>query len=513
MKEDLKSGLINLQRLEFIYEKSLLPELEYIFRHALTQEVAYNGLLLRRRKEIHERVGKALEELYPHRLEEFYEMLAYHYSHSNNQGKACRFLKLSGQKAARSNSHREAFRLFKDALEVLHQMPRTTGNDRDRLEILSAVAVSTPGLGHPEGSLEFLREGEALAKDLGDEKALAAFFSRIGMYYITAGGDPELGKTYIEKGLSASELIGEVEIIAPAVLDLVYSYAVSGDWWKICEVAPKCIELIERTGTQFETFGRVENVYSLLQGNYGMALGGIGNFDMGEHILVDCRKSAHHIGNPLTLAMTGMCHAAFYLTKGDGKKAVEHYKATIELCEKSQFAIFLGMAWAWAGAGYLLLEQPEKALEHLEKGLKIHLDLGIPMWLGSIHAYLAMAHLQLGNLEKALVHAEQGVNLCRANNERLHEAGAEMVLGRVIGAGGSARFDEAREHILRAVKTVEELKLKPSTAVGHFHLGELSASSGRTAEALEHLRRAEAMFRQMGMDYLLGKTQDALAKL
>ena len=93
MREELKSHLLNLQGLEFIYEKNLFPELEYIFKHALTQEVAYNSLLLNRRKEIHENIGKAIEELYPERLEEFYEMLAYHYSKSNNHDKAIHYLK------------------------------------------------------------------------------------------------------------------------------------------------------------------------------------------------------------------------------------------------------------------------------------------------------------------------------------------------------------------------------------------------------------------------------------
>ncbi|HDZ26132.1 MAG TPA: adenylate/guanylate cyclase domain-containing protein, partial [Candidatus Aminicenantes bacterium] len=69
MKEELKSHLINLQGLEFIYEKRLFPELEYIFKHILTQEVAYNSLLAKRRKEIHENIGKAIETIYAERLE------------------------------------------------------------------------------------------------------------------------------------------------------------------------------------------------------------------------------------------------------------------------------------------------------------------------------------------------------------------------------------------------------------------------------------------------------------
>ena len=71
MHEELKSYLRNLQGLEFIYEKRLFPELEYIFKHALTQEVAYNSLLLKRRKHIHENIGKAIEELYFERLKSF----------------------------------------------------------------------------------------------------------------------------------------------------------------------------------------------------------------------------------------------------------------------------------------------------------------------------------------------------------------------------------------------------------------------------------------------------------
>ena len=84
MQEELKSHLRNLQGLEFIYEKRLFPELEYIFKHALIQEVAYNSLLLKRRKEIHEKIGRAIEQIYAGGLEEFYEVLAYHFSKGKN---------------------------------------------------------------------------------------------------------------------------------------------------------------------------------------------------------------------------------------------------------------------------------------------------------------------------------------------------------------------------------------------------------------------------------------------
>jgi len=140
MKEELKSYLLNLQGLEFIYEKNLFPELEYIFKHALTQEVAYNSLLLKRRKEIHEQIGKAIEELYPERLEELYEMLAYHYSKAENLEKAYRYLKLSGEKAAKDYANWEAFGFYKEALTVLSKLPKTEENKREKIAVRVLLA-------------------------------------------------------------------------------------------------------------------------------------------------------------------------------------------------------------------------------------------------------------------------------------------------------------------------------------------------------------------------------------
>lgn len=107
MREEIKSYLLNLQGLEFIYEKKLFPELEYIFKHTLTQEVAYNSLLLQRRKEIHKKIGKAIEGLYPDRLDEFYEMLAYHATAADQKERALRYLIRASERAHRAAAHRE----------------------------------------------------------------------------------------------------------------------------------------------------------------------------------------------------------------------------------------------------------------------------------------------------------------------------------------------------------------------------------------------------------------------
>ena len=151
MKEELKSGLVNLQGLEFIYEKSLFPELEYIFRHALVQEVAYNSLLINRRKEIHEKIGQAIESLYPERLEEFYEMLAYHYSRSGNLPKAYEYLKKAAGKAIQKDAPFESLRFYKEAMEVLLKLPLTDENKREQIELVLSMDLSEIRTGYSKG--------------------------------------------------------------------------------------------------------------------------------------------------------------------------------------------------------------------------------------------------------------------------------------------------------------------------------------------------------------------------
>jgi len=83
-EDELQQMLAHLQTAEFIYEQPAFPEVEYIFKYALTQEVAYNSLLIERRRVLHERIAQAMEALFHARLEDHYGDLAHHYTRSSN---------------------------------------------------------------------------------------------------------------------------------------------------------------------------------------------------------------------------------------------------------------------------------------------------------------------------------------------------------------------------------------------------------------------------------------------
>ncbi|MES0344096.1 MAG: ABC transporter substrate-binding protein [Anaerolineales bacterium] len=121
-ENELESHLSQLQRVDLVREKTRLPELEYIFKHSLTQEAAYNSLLLERRKAFHRQVGVALEQLFPDRQEEFLGLLAHHFRAAGDLEKAADYLIRAGDKARLADAHDEAVELYRGALPILQAL-------------------------------------------------------------------------------------------------------------------------------------------------------------------------------------------------------------------------------------------------------------------------------------------------------------------------------------------------------------------------------------------------------
>jgi predicted ATPase len=126
----LERTLAELRAAEFIYEQPALADTEYIFKHALTQEVAYNSLLIERRKQLHERAGQALESLFSEQLVDHLTQLAHHYSHSDNFDKAVEYLGRAGQQALQCSAHADAVGNLTSAIDLLRKL--TDGPERIR---------------------------------------------------------------------------------------------------------------------------------------------------------------------------------------------------------------------------------------------------------------------------------------------------------------------------------------------------------------------------------------------
>lgn len=221
-----ESVLRELAALELIHEKRVFPEFEYIFKHALTQEVAYASLLVQRRRDLHRRIGLAIEELYMDRATDHYEVLAHHFEKAEDWGKALEYYLKAADKASRAFATRDALGLYDAAEAIANRAGEGTTLQtrmtihRRRAEL--CVLVSDFGRARTESEhvLRLARlehdqhaEGEALVS-MGQASLLAHQFDRC----------------LDESGQAAmiAETIGSPSILAGSLLNDAFVYEVTG---------------------------------------------------------------------------------------------------------------------------------------------------------------------------------------------------------------------------------------------------------------------------------------------
>jgi class 3 adenylate cyclase/tetratricopeptide (TPR) repeat protein len=122
VERKLEEDLVELQNVELVRERRRLPELEYVFKHALVQEAAYESILLERRRQLHRRVGEAIEALFGGRLNDFTVVLAYHYARAEDWEKAKDYLRQAGDQAGEMAGDAEALAHYGQAFMACERL-------------------------------------------------------------------------------------------------------------------------------------------------------------------------------------------------------------------------------------------------------------------------------------------------------------------------------------------------------------------------------------------------------
>ena len=186
-EEPLRLGLTHLQAAEFLYETRLFPELEYTFKHALTQQVAYETLLQERRRALHARIVEALEALAGERVAEQVERLAHHALRGEVWAKALAYCRQAGEKAMARSAHREAVGYFEQALSALPHLPETRDTCEQAIDLRLALRTALFPSGDFGRILVCLREAEALAAALDDPRRLGQILLFLSNYFRNMG--------------------------------------------------------------------------------------------------------------------------------------------------------------------------------------------------------------------------------------------------------------------------------------------------------------------------------------
>jgi tetratricopeptide (TPR) repeat protein len=153
--EDIDNRLSYLKEIQLIRDRERMEELEYLFKHVLVQEVAYESILLEKRKELHLQVANSIEKVFQEKLHEFYGMIAYHYSKGEDLDKAEEYMIKAGEEALRSSASHEALNYYQEALS-LYLNKYGESADPEKLKMLEKnIALAFFNKGEYENALTY----------------------------------------------------------------------------------------------------------------------------------------------------------------------------------------------------------------------------------------------------------------------------------------------------------------------------------------------------------------------
>ena len=222
--------LRHLQAAEFLYETPLAPAPVYTFKHALTQEVAYQSLLQSTRQDYHQQIAQALEERFPQTIETQPELLAHHYSQSGNIPKAVDYLHRAGHQAVERSAYAEAVSHLTTAFDLLTSLPETHERSQRELAVQMTLGMAfkaTKGWGAPEVERLYTR-ARALCEQVGEPPQLFRVLWGLWSTY-NARGQSQTMRALGEQLLSLAQRLHDSDLLLEAHHALWTSLFSSGE--------------------------------------------------------------------------------------------------------------------------------------------------------------------------------------------------------------------------------------------------------------------------------------------
>ena len=501
-EEDLRRGLAHLQSAELLYETSLFPDLEHTFKHALTHEVTYSGLLQERRRQLHARIVDAIETLHRDRLGEQIERLAYHAVRGELREKAVHYLRQAGLKAAARSAPQDALASFEQALGILEAQPESRATLEHAFEIRLELRPMLNQLGEVRRALERLREAEALAERLNDDRRRGRVCALMTTVHSLLG---ELDEALVTgtRALEIAGRLGDLGLRIPTTTYLEQAHYYRGEYERVVELATDNLAALPADRVD-EYFGltappAVYDRYWLV-----MSLAQLGRFAEAADHKAEGLRLAEPTHHAYTVAQAHLAEATLHLLKGDWANArspIEHGVAAIRTGN-----VVILLPWALAPLAWVLaqLGESSEALDRLKEGeqlLERHAASGIVGPAGWAYHSLGRTCLLLGRIDEA-----QRLGARAVESSPCHPGFAAHAL-HLLGdiATHPDRFDAERgeAHYRHALALAEPRGMRPLVAHCHLGLGKLFRRTGQSEQAREHLITATTMYREMGMTYWL----------
>jgi len=419
-EQALEPHVSELIRREFLYQHSRSGSPVFVFKHALTQEVAYDSLLSDHRRRLHAHVVDVIERLYAGQLTQHAEELARHAVQGQLWDKAVDHLRAAAAKAHARCALQESIELLEQALQCASRLPESVDNARRAIDVRIGLHMPLYLMGQVSRLVELHREAERMARDIGDQPRLGWVACRMGQYsFIRAEYVQALAQC--EQAIQIAAAIGDLQLRTVATFTLGAVNEALGNHNVAVELLKGLVEGPD-VGLARQAQGSIGSLYVASCAWLVACLAELGLYEeafrYGDAAVLEA--DALEQPSPQAFAYT---QRAFGLNhKGEFASALSLCERAVRVCEKGNVYLLLSAAYAAWGWALVWAGFSADGLSHLERSVTILEGLGQKLYLPRFYSWWAEGLFLARRVGEARGAAEKALTLATELGERSNEA-------------------------------------------------------------------------------------------
>ncbi len=505
---ELRECLARLRAAEFLYDINLFPETYYAFKHGLTRQVAYESLLRDRRRTLHARIVDAIERLYPDRLGEHVERLAYHARNGELWEHAARYFHQAGTKAFGHSANREAVVSFEQALEAVRHLPETAETQAQAVDLRIGLRNALTLLGEHERTLAHLREAQAIAERLGDRRRLGRVLSFEVNCLLLLGEHQRA----IDSARRAREIAEELHDVPLRIVTDIYAGRAHLHLGEFVRAIDIFLDVLRALGDNLEhdhlgipvlpaVFARSHLVECLAQ---------VGRFEESARYSHEAVSLAELENHPDTLLWAYHGAGVHHLIRGEARAAIDAFERAESVWRTHDMPVYRPRISAELGLARALDGHAIDAIPIVQQAAAEAAARRQPDSHSQALLLLAEIYLLAHRLPEAAETATSALAQVRRQRARAHEARALRLLGDIATRQSPAEGRAAGKYYGDASALAEELGMRPLFTLCQAGHAQLFILTGRKGAARQMLYTACACFRELGMMADLERAETAL---
>ena len=478
--DELAAMLARLQAGEFIYEQPAFPEPEYIFKHALTQEVAYRSLLIERRKQIHENAGQALESIYAEQLNDHLSELAHHYSRSGNASKAIEYLQRASEQGMDRSANAEAVVHLTAALDLLKKLPDSQARNRQETSFelaLGGVLAIATSPGNPEVKCAFSRARE-LSVQIKDDAQL--FHALAGLWYRDQiGGDTESALEFGKELLSLARRADDPARLRFAHAAMAQALMLCGDIVPAVDDIRQSESIIgpEQRATSYHIGDAPSRRLAITAVTFWLA-------GYPEQALARTREAlavADKLSHGYISAVTRLFCGHFCVNCRRMRDVLDNADAATALATEYGFSTLLPQMMIQRGWALVHLERVEEGFEQINQGMAIQPpDVH---WMLRYNRLLADACLRATRAADGLLAINEALRMLESGRRHIEQPELYRLKGELLLLQNTAARSEAESCFREAVEIARRQQAKSWELRAALSLARLLRDTNRRDEA------------------------------